>query len=48
VALRGASTARASAELAYRMRPQRPDSNLLRFIVRQGKVAAIEWAWYIV
>lgn len=47
VALLGAPTGRDPAALAYRMGPDRPDSDVLRFIVRQGKVTAIEWAWYI-
>ncbi|WP_157265528.1 hypothetical protein [Azohydromonas aeria] len=47
LALLGAPTLRDPAALAYRMGPQRPDSDALRFIIRQDKVAAIEWAWYI-
>lgn len=47
LALLGAPTLRDPAALAYRMGPQRPDSDALRFIVRQDKVVAIEWAWYI-
>jgi hypothetical protein len=47
LALLGAPTVRDPVALAYRMGANRPDSDVLRFIVRQGKVAAIEWAWYI-
>ncbi|NML17099.1 hypothetical protein [Azohydromonas caseinilytica] len=43
----GPPTLRDPAALAYRLGPDRPDSDQLRFIVRQGKVTAIEWAWYI-
>ena len=34
-------------DLAFAVRTERADSDQLRFIVRQGKVTAIEWAWYI-
>ena len=43
----GPPTLRDPAALAYRLGPDRPDSDRLRFITRQGKVTAIEWAWYI-
>ena len=45
--LLGAPTVRDPAALAYRMGADRPDGDVLRFIVRGDKVAAIEWAWYI-
>lgn len=47
LALLGAPTARDPAALAYRMGVDRPDGDVLRFIVSRDKVSAIEWAWYI-
>jgi hypothetical protein len=47
LALLGAPTMRDPVALAYRMGPERPDSDVVRFIIRQDKVTAIEWAWYI-
>jgi hypothetical protein len=46
-ALLGAPTVRDPAALAYRLGPERPDGDVLRFMVRQDKVTAIEWTWYI-
>ena len=43
----GPPTVRDPAALAYRMGFDRPDGDVLRFILRQGQVAAIEWAWYV-
>jgi hypothetical protein len=43
----GAPTVRDPVALAYRLGPDRPDSDVLRFIVRQDRVTAIEWAWYM-
>jgi hypothetical protein len=47
VALPGDSPARDPAELAYRMGRDRPHGDVVRFIIRQDKVTAIEWSWYI-
>ena len=43
----GPPTVRDPAALAYRMGPDRPDGDVLRFILRKDQVAAIEWAWYV-
>lgn len=43
----GPPTVRDPAALAYRLGWDRPDGDTLRFILRQGQVAAIEWTWYV-